>query len=263
MTSLGYLYVRFFIKLKKFDNVTKQTVLEYLKKNPFVGWLGTQEGYYDIVATLLVKDIYELETWVQKFNFLFSKFLEEKNLSVGTSVLSYKNMMIHGFKDPSFSYAVGKLKRVEVDELDLLILKKLSKDCTITIVKLSQQLSKDFSTIRKRIDRLQDTGVIQEYRSIFNYSLLGYHYYHVFLYLKDFQKEDEKELLSYLQSNSAVLYLVRALDEFDLEFEIVVKNHLELSKVMNKIKSKFSGIVKKTESSLIRNVHKSSFMPTI
>jgi DNA-binding Lrp family transcriptional regulator len=213
------------------------------------------------VATLLVKDIYELGKWIKNFNYLFSRSISDKDLSISTTVMAFKNKAIHGVADMSYCFAVGQIKEAEIDDLDMQILKELAKNCKVSLIKLADILSKDTATVKSRLKRLVKEGVLQEFRAKINYSLLGYHYYHTFLYFKEINEDMEKQLKNYLHSIPALLYISIGLGKADIEFEIIAKNHLELHKTLEKLKAKFSKIILKSETMLIIYVYKTSFMP--
>ena len=261
ITTMGYLYVIFFIKLCKFNNRTQNIIIESLKMDPIVGWLGTQESYWDIAVVVLVKDIFELQNWLNKFNLKFSKYLADKKVDINTKVLYFMNKFLYDINDTSYSTGVGEHKKVEVDDLDIQILKELTKDCKIPITRMAYTLNRDIATIKKRISSLIKLGVLQSFKPIINYSLIGYNYYHVSLYLKNHTKEDIKQLTNYIRSYPTIIFYVLSIGKADIEFEIMVKSHQKLYHTIQELKAKFSKIIYNAESVRIVKVHKIVYMP--
>ena len=95
LSTLGYMHIRFMISLKQHDKVTKDKLINYLKNNKYVGWLGEQEGKFDIVCTVLVKDFYVFHEWISDFNEKFSKIVDKRNVSVATVHRAFKNKKIN------------------------------------------------------------------------------------------------------------------------------------------------------------------------
>lgn len=62
---------------------------------------------------------------------------------------------------------------VDIDGLDLEILKQLSKNARITIAELSNQIGVTRSTIQSRIRRLEEREVILAYRPMINLAAVG------------------------------------------------------------------------------------------
>ena len=60
-----------------------------------------------------------------------------------------------------------------VDSLDLAILAELSDNARVQVTELARLLDTPASTIRDRICKLEDAGVIRGYRVVLNYEKLG------------------------------------------------------------------------------------------
>ena len=65
-------------------------------------------------------------------------------------------------------------KGFEIDELDKQILSILSKDSTMGYTKIAEILKRSHTTIKKRIDRLNDESIIKRYTIDIDYEKLGY-----------------------------------------------------------------------------------------
>jgi len=66
------------------------------------------------------------------------------------------------------------LKRGTLDELDLKILKALVENGRLSARKLSEMLNVSVGTIIKRIEKLEQDGIILGYTAIVNHEKLGY-----------------------------------------------------------------------------------------
>jgi DNA-binding Lrp family transcriptional regulator len=66
------------------------------------------------------------------------------------------------------------LKRRTLDELDLKILKALVENGRLSARKLSEMLNVSVGTIIKRIEKLEQDGIILGYTAIVNHEKLGY-----------------------------------------------------------------------------------------
>jgi len=75
----------------------------------------------------------------------------------------------------------GDDQRVQLDDIDIEVLKILQKDCRVTLDQMSKMLNVPKSTLHYRIKRLEKQGVIEGYYAKINPSKLGKEYITVIL----------------------------------------------------------------------------------
>ncbi len=61
-----------------------------------------------------------------------------------------------------------------VDELDRHIIRLLNENSRYSFAEIGRRISLSSSSVRERVQRLEDTGVIQAYQVKINHNLLGY-----------------------------------------------------------------------------------------
>lgn len=66
------------------------------------------------------------------------------------------------------------MQDMNVDSLDIEILKLLSNDGTLSLRKIAEELTKSPVTIKKHIDNLEEEGIIRNYSVSIDYEKLGY-----------------------------------------------------------------------------------------
>ena len=70
----------------------------------------------------------------------------------------------------------GDEQKVQLDDIDIEVLKILQKDCRVTLDQMSKMLNVPKSTLHYRIKRLEKQGVIEGYYAKINPSKLGKEY---------------------------------------------------------------------------------------
>ena len=75
----------------------------------------------------------------------------------------------------------GDDQKVQLDDIDIEVLKILQKDCRVTLDQMSKMLNVPKSTLHYRIKRLEKQGVIEGYYAKINPSKLGKEYITVIL----------------------------------------------------------------------------------
>ena len=66
------------------------------------------------------------------------------------------------------------MQDMNVNSLDIEILKLLSKDGRLSLRKIAEELNKSPVTIKKHIDELEEKGIIRDYSASIDYEKLGY-----------------------------------------------------------------------------------------
>lgn len=139
-----------------------------------------------------------------------------------------------------------------LDELDKRILAHMQEDGRITFVNLASNLGVSEGTIRKRVKRLEERGIMQT-MGVTDPMKMGLDTV-AFVWLK-IDRRYMESLIEELQAITAVRYLVVTTGEHDLVAMVVVPSRQELVELLNKKLAQIEGIVS-TETSIVLQIHK-------
>ena len=132
--------------------------------------------------------------------------------------------------------------QIKIDNLDLKILKELSKNSKQNYIKLSKKLNIPERTLAYRIKNLEKNKVILAYRANINISKLGYENFFIEIYTGSKQNLDYIESLA--KSNKNCIYSDYVLPGADIEIEVEVRNKQGLLEFIQILKEKFPFIKK-------------------
>jgi len=136
---------------------------------------------------------------------------------------------------------------VELDEIDISILRLVIHDCSLSVREISRLLQKSPTTIAKKIQRLRDSGVIERCEAILNYKKLGYNIMALILInVEGAHIEDVEKMLSSEPNvravyditgefDVAIIALFRDVDELDRFVKRLLKNPYVKRSVTNVI----------------------------
>ncbi|ADM28390.1 transcriptional regulator, AsnC family [Ignisphaera aggregans DSM 17230] len=136
---------------------------------------------------------------------------------------------------------------VELDEIDILILRLVIHDCSLSVREISRLLQKSPTTIAKKIQRLRDSGVIERCEAILDYKKLGYNIMALILInVEGAHIEDVEKMLSSEPNvravyditgefDVAIIALFRDVDELDRFVKRLLKNPYVKRSVTNVI----------------------------
>ena len=234
-SKLGYYYCRLALKLQNLTQKIEKDMLEWLKQNKKVAYLGICEGYYDLAIGYWAKDVFEFENFVDTFVNKFSKYILEKEISIGTKVWQFPFSFLNG-QTRKKMITGGKVEEEKIDNRDRKILVELTKNCRQSYEEIGSKLRLSGKAVKYRIKELIRKGIIVGFRTWIDYAKFGFMNTKVFLLLKDVDKEKMENFISYLSNLKNIIYITKSVGRYDLEFEILTKSRTEFYEIMKKIR---------------------------
>ncbi|MFC1696997.1 Lrp/AsnC family transcriptional regulator [Nanoarchaeota archaeon] len=261
ISKLGYIYTRIFLKFKNISEEKEKEIINFLKQKKNIAWLGDTEGWhFDLVAVVWIKNIKELSKLNDDIRFTFPNEFQDIKISMATELHHFNHKFIYGKTNPSsftIDTASSENERIELDKTDNKLLRLMSNNARIPLVELAEKLKLTPNSVKHRIKRLKQQGIIICFRPNIDLNLFDLRYFHIFLNVDQLDKKTEKELLTYLMFDNNVFYITKSF-ESELEFEIVVDSFKELHDCMKKMKARFTNIVDYS-TLIINNVFKVSY----
>jgi len=130
-----------------------------------------------------------------------------------------------------------------ISEIDMKILKLLSKDARLTYKELAEILGTTRQRVSRRMDRLEKSGIVKKYTVIPDYEALGYS--HVVLGITLRPSVDIDEVVENLRQIDEVKIIERGLGAHNLIVHVIgPKDMKELEKIISLISKKMPGLEK-------------------
>ena len=134
-------------------------------------------------------------------------------------------------------------KPVRVDKIDYNLLKELSSNARISLIKLAEKLGCSSQNVKYKMDNLMKKGLIKAYRLDIDESKLDTHLYKLDITLKN--HKHRKSILEYMMKKPYFVTLNEAIGWADIEPEIYTKNVDSLIEIMEDLDSKFPRAINK------------------
>jgi DNA-binding Lrp family transcriptional regulator len=140
------------------------------------------------------------------------------------------------------SWTIGNnKKRLSVDEIDLRILKILSRTANSSLVDIGQKVNISAKLVSYRIKQLEKKKIILSYNAILDEKKLGYSMYKVDFYL--FNHSKLSEMYEFAKNHPNVKNVMKTIGGADYELEILVKSVEELRLIIDEIRTEFSTVI--------------------
>jgi DNA-binding Lrp family transcriptional regulator len=255
-SKYGYMFFKLYFQLANIPE-RREDFFRYMKKLPGLYWVGINDGVWDTHATLYAKDIKQFYKIKNKIYSEFKDLIIKRDTGVLVNVRQYKKKYLiksmAEIKDyDSYVMFSDDVVFNEVDELDKKILNLLINNGRIPLVKLAKQAKTTVDIVRNRMKKLQEKGIILQYRIAIDHGKIGYVFFKAFLYFNNLSEQDEKELFEYAKRHPSIIYLIRQISSWDVELEMVCRSYEEFTSIMNDIRRRFVSSMRNYESVLMK-----------
>jgi len=255
--KLGYHMFKVYLKLENIPN-EREKFFEELKQNQDIYWYGISDGVFDVVFAILSKSIPE---YYEKINTLLSKWdhlIVSKVLGTMVDVTQYNKKFFTNDKDSDPAVLGGNIIDNKIDELDSKILLILANEARIPLTELARKTKSTIEIIRGRIRKLEEKGIILNYRIAVDFNKLGLEFFKAIIYFRKLSDKDEKSLFEWMSQHPNSLYYIRSLAPWEVEFEFAVENYQHFNKIINDLRKTFPHVIRNYEHLIM--IHE-SWMP--
>lgn len=144
--------------------------------------------------------------------------------------------MKRSIKDGWHIIKVSTVDYYKLDDKDIVILQTLAKDSRTKLNTLAEMLDTSIPTIRSRINKLEDLGIIQSFSIILSYELLSEHPIY-FVLIKSMPKS-VSNIINDLLANDMILEVQELIGSYQIMIKTVPLGMTDFQNFMNIIRDK-------------------------
>lgn len=245
--KIGYRLHKIYLKLKNIPD-EKERLLKYLRGSGIVYWMGECSGTWDLIFAVFARNDYEFFELKNDLISKFNKLIVGEEGQTLVDVKQYPKMYFNeGISEPTMFG--GEIVDNELDKIDYEILREVVNNGRISLVDLSGKVNSTVMIVKGRLKKLEEKGIIIQYRIGVDLNKLGLELYKAILRIERYNKEDEKRLLAYISRLPNVQYFIR--NFWQIEPEFVVDSYQEYYKIIEDLKKEFPNVIKTVDSVLM------------
>tara|TARA_Y100000310_G_scaffold310650_1_gene356106 strand:+ start:2499 stop:3482 length:984 start_codon:yes stop_codon:yes gene_type:complete len=245
--KMGYKIYKIYLKLRNIPE-ENQRLFTYLKSSGIVYWMGECSGTWDLIFGVFAKSDYEFFDLKNELISEFNKIIVDEGGGILVDVKQYSKMYFTNEIVPPTMFA-GEIVDNELDELDYAILGEVVNNARIPINELANKVNSTAIIIRGKLKKLEQKGIIIQYRIGIDLNKLGLELYKAIIKLDKYTKEDEKKLLEYMSHIPNIHYFIRNI--WEIEPELVVSSYQEYYKIIENLKKEFPYVIRTVDSVLM------------
>lgn len=210
-------------------------IFEWLKAKRGIYWASRIGGKYDLLIVLFVENFDEFDRFIDELNKRFPGLVKDYTSCYALDHAFYK----HKYMSRDFStitYASHDPVK-DIDELDYYILSRIKDNCRLSALELSKGKDVSYKTIINRIKSMEKRGIILGYR-LFLKEMDKKRFVLLFSF-KDYSKDSEKRLRSFLAQHDEVTQTLRLFGVFNLFAHVRTDDNEKLQKLIIELRDKF------------------------
>lgn len=236
-------------------------LLNYILQNKNVFWIGVCKGRWDLIFGLWAKTLEDFMKIQDIIMHKFSKFIQEKELSISRESLQYNRRWMYQDNSPIVEFNFGeKESTITLDEKDDKILKELVLDSRKSIVEIAEHTKLSIDIVRYRINQMEKQGIIKGYKCLLNPIKVGFVTCKALVFFKNITEEKKKEFIDYCKTLKNSVNIVTTFASWDLEIMFETPSYEYYFKIMDEVKNKFNDIIRLYDSVLVTSEPKQIFM---
>ena len=259
-TKLGYSQYKIYFKFQNTSPPDEQKITNYWTGDKASVWVGQIRGRWDLAVSIIAKSNFEFGKILSAFMNKFSKFILEKDVLLTEYSPIYQREYLTPTKQKEFVYGAPS-EIYKLDEADTKILSVLSTNARIPIIELAEKTKLTRDIINYRIKKMTSEGILNQYRCYLNLQNININHYKIILRTKNLNQELEDELKEYINKHKKATQFLKLIGSWDLEIEFETENEDELYKILNDLRTKFSGIIRDYDIIRITKTFKLNYFP--
>ena len=231
------------LKLKLADEVSKEEFVRETIGNKYLIFFIKFGSGWDVLVRLYAQSVEEFKTKLSEILTGFSDVLANYYTIVSSEEIKQgeqERVLEELFKEKIISKDHEVIKRealIHLDQKDQQILSLLEADARIQYTEIAEQLNISSDTVKYRIDRMQKQGIIEHFIPVLNLTKIGLLQFTVIFKCTYLGKNEEKELISYINSKKQIIKAIKSLDSKEFFLIFACKEHDELEDFLSQLKS--------------------------
>jgi DNA-binding Lrp family transcriptional regulator len=245
---IGNSWYRFYFTFQYTYPDIVEDILNYYVNVKYSHAVILLQGQYDLLINTHVKNENKAYSLWKNILSKYRDYFSQQVFSVIYKSYEYRyTFLLEGINEKKpenlRAQVCGSENRIEIDELDYKILGFLTNNSRTPTVEIADKLNINTNTVKNRIKKMMDIGLIRGFRLSIDLAKIAYSIYKSDIVLKDHNKI--KKIMEYIHNNNQYLQgIIRSIGYVDLELVFYLNNPNQLHEIMKDLSLKFPNTIK-------------------
>ena len=264
IAKLGYTAHKYFIRFQSITEEKEKEFIEYVKNHPDIIYSASYDGKFDSVISIWARSVENLSESLREISEKFGSFLGEGEIAtIIKGEYSVRNYLIADKKYTKRYFFGSAPQPIKIDDTNKKILIELGKDARITSVEIAKKLDISADAVYQRIDKLEKSGIIQNYNIVPNEEKYPFIHYKLLVSLHNLNKNKKEQLEEYCRQHKNIWYFCTCLGPWNFEIDLDMETSEDFRNFLKELRLNFSGIIKDYTVLTAYKTHKYNFCPSM
>ncbi len=261
--KLGYCFYDLFLQLQNMTKEKEAEMLDFLKSMNTVGWMCKTMGKWDLIIAIFTRDVKEFNNSLSQIFNKYGEYIKDKTFIIDTDAIICKNKYLfeekgsHLRKDDAY----GDDSPANLDDKDVILLRTLDTNPRMSLLGLSRKTEISFDTVRRKIKRMTDEGVIQGFKIKINPMAFGYEWHVLLLELNIVNDKQKQEFTRFLQNHKNVIFIINTIGNWNMMLDLHLKDFTHFQEFLSEIQENFDHMIKSHEHLTVTKEYKTTYVP--
>lgn len=264
LSRLGIITGKIYLRLAGLKEEQELKVLESLTKDKEISWIARSIGRWDLFLGIYSKNLNDFSRKKDEILSKLSKYVQDYDLAFIESGLVFNRDYLIGNQvsyRKEFIFEQSKISLDKLSSTEKQIIKLIKDNSRIETIEISKKLDLDARTISRNIKNLEKRGILQGYTVFLDLQKADLKLNKLCIYLKNYNEEKIREIVSYLKLNPCVIHIIKSLGKWELEAELENEDSDEIYDYINRLKNQFPESIKQIDLATIVQEIKLDFFP--
>ena len=234
----GYTEYVILLKLNLDDEISREKFIKENIGSKYLIWIVKSSKGWDVVIKIYCDSVENFKEKLQeilsnlkeKIARYYTIFSSEEIIENEKKIL-LKNLFNENLQiENDFNILKNKQNLIEIDEKDKSILNLLENDGRIQYSKISNILNISPDTVKYRIDKLKENGVIENFEPIVNFSKIGFLQYASIIKFSYLNNKNENLFLDLIKKTEIIIKAIKNLSNYEYFLVFVCEKKDEILK---------------------------------
>lgn len=260
----SYFYQQAYAMYMRFSTLNDELLeraISYFVNNPYVMWVGSLVGEYDLGISFLTQTPQDLTKFMKEMDLEFGNKIKQTNWFPYDGEIKNTYKVLFTKEELSEATIIKPKKVPKIDDKDKILLYALSRNAEIKNRELAELVGLSEEAVRLRKRNYEKKGIITGYRGIINLQALELSCYYTFLRFDTMDYALRNKIETYVKMNQNIYYCANILGYFNVLACIWAKNPMHFQQILQDLRNKFSENLTSFRSQLMFNDHKHTYLP--
>lgn len=247
--ALGLQQFGVFFSLAPHSQDSPQRVLTELAAHPAVAWLAELGGRYQYGFTYCCRSIFDFSNFLEQLATRFGDIFFEKTILTNLSFTLFRKRYLSNTKPENDCLIQGGKAegRESLDEIDMAVLKAYASDGVRSQQHTARALGIPRSTVQYRVQKLESSGIIQNYIHLISARKLGYEVYRLLVHARGFSQQLKDSLFEFARNEDSVVNFIHCIGDWDFEMTVEVAQSSEITALIQRLNRTHGTHIHRTE----------------